>query len=88
MREGHGGSRIVRGRSQYRIEPIGGKKRLFSGPKPQPSPMTSKSIVNSTTFWNTIGSDHHAATLKNPSIPLVASANSQPPRMYSRILTT
>ncbi|COW12000.1 Uncharacterised protein [Mycobacterium tuberculosis] len=30
---------------QYRIEPIGGKNRLFSGPKPQPSPITSNSMV-------------------------------------------
>ena len=44
-RFGHGGSRMVLGRNQYRIEPIGGKNRLFSGPKPQPSPMTSNSIV-------------------------------------------
>src|SRR5215207_4103232 len=45
IRLGHGGSRIVLGRNQYRIEPIGGKNRLFSGPNPQPSPTTSKSIV-------------------------------------------
>ena len=44
-RLGHGGSRIVLGRNQYRIEPIGGKNRLFSGPNPQPNPTTSKSIV-------------------------------------------
>lgn len=44
-RSGHGGSRMVPKRIQYRIEPIGGKKRLFSGPKPQPSPITSNSIV-------------------------------------------
>ncbi len=44
-RPGQGGSRMVPGRSQYRIEPIGGKNRLFSGPKPQPRPMTSNSIV-------------------------------------------
>ncbi len=44
-RSGHGGSRMVPKRIQYRIEPIGGKNRLFSGPKPQPSPITSKSIV-------------------------------------------
>src|SRR6478609_2126027 len=44
-RFGHGGNRMVLGRNQYRIEPIGGKNRLFSGPKPQPSPMTSNSIV-------------------------------------------
>ncbi len=44
-RPGHGGSRMVSGRSQYRIEPIGGKNRLFNGPKPQPSPITSNSIV-------------------------------------------
>jgi hypothetical protein len=74
-------SRMVPGRSQYRIEPIGGKKRLFSGPKPQPRPMTSNSIVYNTTFWKTIGSVHHDATSVKPSIPLVASANNQPPRM-------
>ena len=45
IRLGHGGSRIVLGRNQYRIEPSGGKKRLLSGPKPQPSPTTSNSIV-------------------------------------------
>ena len=44
-RLGHGGSRMVLGRNQYRIEPIGGKNRLFSGPNPQPSPTTSNSIV-------------------------------------------
>ena len=44
-RFGQGGSRMVLGRNQYRIEPIGGKNRLFSGPKPQPSPTTSNSIV-------------------------------------------
>ena len=44
-RSGHGGSRMVPNRIQYRIEPIGGKNRLFSGPKPQPSPITSNSIV-------------------------------------------
>nr|CRL71190.1 hypothetical protein CPGR_00613 [Mycolicibacter nonchromogenicus] len=44
-RSGHGGSRIVLGRNQYRIDPIGGKNRLLSGPKPQPSPTTSNSIV-------------------------------------------
>ena len=69
------------GRNQYRIEPIGGKKRLLSGPKPQPSPMTSNSIVYSTTFSNTIGSDHHDAMLVKPSMPLVVRANSQPKRM-------
>ncbi len=79
---------MVLGRNQYRIDPIGGRNRLFSGPNPQPRPMTSKSIVYSTTFWNTMGSVHHDATLVNPSMPLVASANSQAPRMYSRILTT
>ncbi|CPU65992.1 Uncharacterised protein [Mycobacteroides abscessus] len=42
---GHGGSRIVLGRNQYKIEPRGGKKRLLSGPKPQPRPMTSNSMV-------------------------------------------
>ena len=46
-RSGHGGSRMVRGRSQYRNEPSGGVKRRFSGPKPQPSPSTSNSIVQS-----------------------------------------
>ncbi len=45
IRLGHGGSRMVLGRNQYRIEPIGGKNRLFSGPKPQPRPMTSNSMV-------------------------------------------
>src|SRR5262245_37207480 len=45
IRFGHGGSRMVLGRNQYMIEPIGGKYRLLSGPKPQPSPMTSNSIV-------------------------------------------
>src|SRR6185369_10430906 len=49
-RVGHGGNRMVLGRNQYRIDPIGGKNRLFSGPKPQPSPTTSNSIVYSTTF--------------------------------------
>ena len=49
-RLGHGGSRIVLGRNQYSAEPIGGQKRLFSGPKPQPRPTTSKSIVYSTAF--------------------------------------
>jgi hypothetical protein len=44
-RLGHGGSRIVLGRNQYRIDPIGGKNRLLSGPKPQPSPITSNNIV-------------------------------------------
>ena len=44
-REGQGGNRIVFGRSQYRMDPIGGKKRLFSGPNPQPRPTTSNSIV-------------------------------------------
>lgn len=80
-RPGHGGSRIVPGRNQYRIDPIGGKKRLFNGPKPQPRPTTSNSIVNSTTFWKTIGSDHHDPAAVNPSIPVVVSANSIPPRM-------
>src|ERR1700757_1761616 len=80
-RSGHGGSRMVPNRIQYRIEPSGGKNRLFSGPNPQPSPITSNSIVYSTTFSNTIGSDHHDATLVNPPIPLVADANSHPPRM-------
>src|SRR6185312_350958 len=88
IRPGHGGNRIVFGRNQYNSEPSGGKNRLFSGPNPQPSPITSKSIVYRTTFWKTIGSDHHEPTSRNPSMPLVASANSQPPRMYSRILTT
>ncbi len=44
-RFGHGGSRMVLGRNQYRIEPIGGKNRLFSGPNPQPRPITSNNIV-------------------------------------------
>ena len=44
-RLGHGGSRIVLGRNQYRIEPIGGKNLLLSGPNPQPRPTTSNSIV-------------------------------------------
>ncbi len=35
-RFGHGGSRMVLGRNQYRIDPSGGKNRLFSGPNPQP----------------------------------------------------
>ena len=66
IRPGHGGSRMVPGRSQYRIEPIGGKNRLFSGPKPQPRPTTSKSIVYSTTFSNTIGSAYQCATSVKP----------------------
>ena len=36
IRFGHGGSRMVLGRNQYRIDPSGGKNRLFSGPNPQP----------------------------------------------------
>src|ERR1700761_9796675 len=80
-RFGHGGSRIVPNRIQYKIEPSGGKNRLFSGPNPQPSPITSNSIVYSTTFSNTIGSDHHDATLVNPPIPLVADANNHAKRM-------
>ncbi|BBX72436.1 hypothetical protein MSHI_03420 [Mycobacterium shinjukuense] len=44
-RSGHGGSRTVPNLIQYRIEPIGGQYRLFSGPKPQPNPTTSNSIV-------------------------------------------
>ena len=42
---------MVLGRNQYSIEPSGGKKRLLSGPNPQPSPTTSNSIVKNTTFW-------------------------------------
>ena len=49
-RFGHGGNRMVSGRIQYRIEPMGGKNRLFNGPKPQPKPITSNSMVYSTTF--------------------------------------
>ncbi len=45
IRFGHGGNRMVLGRNQYRIEPSGGKNRLFSGPNPQPRPMTSNSMV-------------------------------------------
>ena len=45
IRLGHGGSRMVLGRNQYRIDPIGGKNRLFSGPNPHPRPMTSNSMV-------------------------------------------
>ena len=45
IRLGHGGSRMVLGRNQYRIDPSGGKNRLFSGPNPQPRPMTSNSMV-------------------------------------------
>ena len=81
IRFGHGGSRMVLGRNQYRIDPIGGTNRLFSGPNPHPRPMTSNSMVYSTTFWNTIGSVHHCPTFVKPSMPLVASANNQPPRM-------
>ena len=44
-RFGHGGSRMVLGRNQYRIDPIGGKNRLFSGPNPHPRPTTSNSMV-------------------------------------------
>ncbi len=87
-RFGHGGSRMVLGRNQYRIDPNGGKNLLLSGPKPHPSPTTSNSMVYSTTFWKTIGSVHHCPTSVKPSMPLVASANSQPPRMYSKILKT
>ncbi|SKV49529.1 Uncharacterised protein [Mycobacteroides abscessus subsp. massiliense] len=42
---GQGGRRMVLGRNQYRIEPRGGKNLLLSGPKPQPRPMTSNSMV-------------------------------------------
>src|SRR6478609_9736190 len=80
-RFGHGGSRMVLGRNQYRIDPSGGKNRLFSGPNPHPRPTTSNSMVYSTTFSNTIGSVHHCAALVNPSTPEVASANNHPPRM-------
>ena len=74
---------MVPGRSQYRIEPIGGKNRLFSGPKPQPRPTTSNSIVKSTTFSNTIGSAYQCATLVKPSmpVPVVVSASSQAAKM-------
>ena len=47
---GHGGSRIVLGRNQYRNPPIGGQNRAVSGPDPQPRPNTSKSKVKMTTF--------------------------------------
>ena len=67
---------------------MGGKNRLFSGPKPQPNPATSNSMVNNTTFWKTIGSVHHDPIVLHPSIPLVASANSAAARTYSRIFTT
>ncbi len=87
-RSGHGGSRIVLGRSQYRIEPSGGKYRLLSGPKPQPSPTTSNSSVYSTIFWKTIGSAHQAPTFVNPSMPAVVSATSRPPSRYRQILPT
>ena len=36
---------MVSGRSQYSAEPIGGTNRLFNGPKPQPSPITSNNMV-------------------------------------------
>jgi hypothetical protein len=60
---------------------MGGKNRLLSGPKPQPSPTTSNSMVNSTTFWNTMGSVHHEPTSVKPSIPLVLSTISHAARM-------
>ncbi|SKU78035.1 Uncharacterised protein [Mycobacteroides abscessus subsp. abscessus] len=36
---------MVLGRSQYKIEPRGGKNLLLSGPNPQPRPTTSNSMV-------------------------------------------
>ena len=60
---------MVLGRNQYRIDPIGGKNRLLSGPNPQPSPTTSNSIVKNTAFWKTIGSAYQEATSVKPSMP-------------------
>src|SRR5689334_4916979 len=42
---GHGASRTVPGRSQYRNPPNGGTNRIVSGPDAQPRPSTSNRIV-------------------------------------------
>lgn len=78
---GHGGWRIVPGRSQYRIVPIGGRKRIVSGPKPHPRPSTSNSSVQTITFWNTTGSNHQSFRFPSEPMPGVDAANNSPPRM-------
>ncbi|CNJ36465.1 Uncharacterised protein [Mycobacterium tuberculosis] len=62
---------------------------MFNGPKPQPSPITSNSMVYSTTFSNTIGSAYQPRTSVARAKPsVVPTANSHAPRMYSATLTT
>ncbi len=61
------------GRSQYRMPPIIGANRNVSGIEPAPRPITSHSIVHTTSFWNTIGSVHQSPKSPMPPSPGVVA---------------
>ena len=77
---GHGGRRIVPGRSQYRELPSGGRNLSVSGPNPQPSPMTSNSTVKTTAFCRRIGSVHQSPMWDSVLIPGVRDVTQAMPR--------
>lgn len=76
---GHGGSRIVLGRNQYRKPPNGGQNRAVSGPDPQPRPRISNSSVKTTSFWYTMGCVHQSAMRPSPPRPGVSEITAAAP---------
>ena len=61
----------------------------MSGIDPQPSPITSQSTSQTTTFWNTIGSVHQSAKSPRPPRPgVVAEISRNPPSAKTTSFTT
>ena len=85
---GHGGSRMVPGRSQYSSPPTGGRNRNVSGPNPPPKPHISNSRLQTTTFWNTTGWVHQFAMSLTGPIPGVVAMNTSPTARYPAIFST
>ena len=70
------------------MPPIIGWNRKVSGIDPQPSPMTSQSRVQTTSFWKKIGSVHQSPKSPSPPMPgVVAEITRAAPMQNTTSLT-
>ena len=77
---GHGGSRTVPGRTQYKTPPISGENRPVSCIDPEPRPRISHNSVQTVSFWNTIGTIHQRPkSVSPPRSGVVAHVTRNPP---------
>ena len=79
---GHGGIRMVPGRTQNRMPPSIGLNFPAIGPQEPASPTVSRNIVHNTNFWYTIGTFHHAPTSHGAPTPEVNVISVKPRPIY------